>query len=132
MSKCKGCPYWKWVKADKLYQTPGHHYCERTTCIREKKSSYVIKWDSVSGDGYRVKHRMMRDENRPECFWHIETRLTNDPVTLGAMPFPYEVYPRQFFGKVWIAQRIEYKRATTWKAIGEAVRQLELKEKLIV
>lgn len=98
----------------------------------DTKSLYVIKWNSVSGDGYRVKHRMWRDENRPECFWHIEIRLTDDPVTISSMPFPYEVYPRKFFGRVWIAQRIEYKRATTWKAIGEAVRQLELKEKLIV
>ena len=97
----------------------------------EQKSFYVIKWDSVSGDGFRVKHRMWRDQNRPDCFFHIETRLTDDPVTLGAPPFPYEVYPRQFFGKVWIAQRLEYKRASTWKAIGEAVRQIEFKEHLI-
>ena len=37
MSKCKGCPFWKWVKADKLYQTSGYHYCEKnelTTCRR--------------------------------------------------------------------------------------------------
>lgn len=97
----------------------------------EQKDFFVIKWDSVSGDGFRVKHRMCRDLNRPECFFHVEIRLTDDPVTLAAMPFPYEVYPRQFFGKVWIAQRIEYKRASTWKAIGEAVRQLEFKEHLI-
>ena len=95
----------------------------------QTKSLYVIKWDSTSGDGWRVKHRMFRDEERPYCFWHVEIRLTDDPVTLNGL---YEIYPRKFFGKVWIAQRIEYKRATTWKAIGEAVRQLELKEKWIV
>ena len=40
MSKCKGCPFWKWVKADRLYQTPGYHYCEKnelTTCRRRNK-----------------------------------------------------------------------------------------------
>lgn len=132
MSKCKGCPYWKWVKADRLYQTPGHHYCERTTSIKEIKSSYIIQWSSISGDGWRVKHRMCRDESRPECFFHVEIRLTDDPVTLNGGQMGYEIYPRQFFGKVWIAQRVEYKRATTWKALGEAVRQLELKEKRIV
>lgn len=97
----------------------------------KEKSLYVIKWDSVSGDGWRVKHRMFRDETRPYCFWHIETRLTDDPVTLTGGHLGYEVCPRKFFGKVWLAQRIEYKRASTWKAIGEAVRQLELKEKRI-
>lgn len=96
----------------------------------EEKSSYIIKWNSISGDGCRVKHKMLRDENQPDCFFHIETRLTDNPVGLNGSG--YEVYPRQFFGKVWIAQRIEYKRAITWKAIGEAVRQLELKEKGII
>lgn len=94
----------------------------------EEHSAFIIQWSSVSGDGWRVKHRMLRDKNRPECFWHIELRLTDDPVILNGGQMGYEIYPRQFFGKVWIAQRIEYKRATTWKAIGEAVRQLELKE----
>lgn len=98
----------------------------------EKRTSYVIQWSSLSGDGWRVRHRMWRDENRPDCFFHVEIRLTDDPVTLNGGQMGYEIYPRQFFGKVWIAQRIEYKRATTWKALGEAVRQLELKEKLIV
>ena len=40
MSKCKGCPFWKWVKADRLYQTPGYHYCEKnelTTCRRRNE-----------------------------------------------------------------------------------------------
>ena len=90
---------------------------------------FVIQWDSISGDGWRVKHRMCRSDKHPDAFWHIETRLTDDPVTLSqGLHCAYEVYPRQFFGKVWIAQRIEYKRASTWKAIGEAVRQLEAKE----
>lgn len=75
---------------------------------------------------------MWRDENHPELFWHVEIRLTDDPVTLNGGQLGYEIYPRQFFGKVWIAQRLECKRATTWKAIGEAVRQLELKEKRII
>ena len=97
----------------------------------ERKGFYIIKWESVSGDGFRVKHRMWRDQDRPECFFHVEIRLTDDPVTIAGGPFGYEVYPRQFFGKVWIAQRLEYKRASTWKAIGEAVRQLEFKEHLI-
>lgn len=96
----------------------------------ERSERYIIQWSSISGDGWRVKHRMCRDENRPDCFWHVEIRLTDDPVILNQCQ--YEIYPRQFFGKVWIAQRIEYKRATTWKAIGEAVRQLELKEKRII
>ena len=93
---------------------------------------YIIQWSSVSGDGWRVKHRMVRDEQFPDCFWHIEIRLTDNPVTLNGGQLGYEIYPRQFFGKVWIAQRVEFKRATTWKAIGEAVRQLELKEKRII
>lgn len=92
--------------------------------------AYIIQWNSLSGDGWRVKHRMLRDNERPDCFWHIEIRLTDDPVTL--CKGGYEVYPRKFFGEVWIAQKIEYKRATTWKAIGEAVRQLELEEKRII
>ena len=96
----------------------------------ERSERYIIHWSSISGDGWRVKHRVCRDENRPDCFWHVEIRLTDDPVILNQCQ--YEIYPRQFFGKVWIAQRIEYKRATTWKAIGEAVRQLELKEKRII
>ena len=98
----------------------------------ESSGHYVIQWSSMSGDGWRVKHRMWRDENRPECFWHVEIRLTDDPVILNGGQLGYEIYPRQFFGKVWIAQRLECKRATTWKAIGEAVRQLELKEKRII
>ena len=93
---------------------------------------YLIQWSSISGDGWRVKHRMIRDEQFPECFWHIEIRLTDDPVTLNEGQLGYEIYPRQFFEKVWIAQRVEFKRAMTWKAIGEAVRQLELKEKRII
>ena len=97
-----------------------------------EKGAFIIRWNSLSGDGWRVKHVMFRDEERPECFWHVETRLTDDPVILNGGQLGYEVYPRQFFGKVWIAQRIEYKRATTWKALGEAVRQIELKEKRIV
>lgn len=43
MSKCKGCPFWKWVKADKLYQAPGYHFCEkgehRLLCKRRKEKS---------------------------------------------------------------------------------------------
>ena len=73
---------------------------------------------------------MLRDNELPDCFWHIEIRLTDNPVAL--CEGGYEVYPRKFFGKVWIAQKIEYKRAGTWEAIGEAVRQLELKEKGII
>ena len=95
------------------------------------KKTFSIRWSSISGDGWRVKHVMFRDEEKPECFWHVETRLTDDPVILNGCS-GYEVYPRQFFGKVWIAQRIECRYATTWKALGEAVRQLELKEKRIV
>jgi len=98
----------------------------------EPTRHYIIHWSSLSGDGWRVKHSMVRDENHPEVFWHVETRLTDDPVTIQGGQLGYEIYPRQFFGKVWIAQRVECKRATTWKAIGEAVRQLELKEKRIV
>ena len=40
MSKCKGCHFWKWVKADKLYQIPGYHFCEKnelTTCKRRNE-----------------------------------------------------------------------------------------------
>ena len=73
---------------------------------------------------------MVRDNELSDYFWHIEIRLTDDPVTLNKGG--YEVYPRKFFDKVWLCQRIEYKRAITWIAIGEAVRQLELKEKGIV
>lgn len=98
----------------------------------EKRTSYIIKWDSISGDGWRVKHRMWRDINNPGNFFHVEIRLTDDPVTLNGGQLGYEIYPRQFFGKVWLAQRIEYKKAITWKALGEAVRQLELKEKKII
>jgi hypothetical protein len=41
MSKCKGCLFWKWVKADRLYQAPGYHFCEkgehRLLCKRRKE-----------------------------------------------------------------------------------------------
>lgn len=92
--------------------------------------AYIIQWSSLSGDGWRVKHRMLRDNELPDCFWHIEIRLTDDPVILCKCG--YEIYPRKFFGKVWIAQKIEYKRERTWEAIAEAVRQLKLKEKGII
>lgn len=95
----------------------------------QKQEKYIIQWDSISGDGWRVKHRMLQDANIIDGYWHIEIRLTDNPAMLNGV---YEVYPRQFFGKVWIAQRIEFKKATTWKAIGEAVRQLELREKGII
>ena len=92
-------------------------------------SKYIVSWSSVSKSGFRVKHRIWREstEGFEDCIWHTETRLTNDPVT--AEHAKYEVCPRKFFGKVWIAQRVECKRDVTWKAIGEAVKQLELKEK---
>ena len=90
----------------------------------EPQGRYIISWSSISGDGWRVKHRMWRDDEVPDGFWHVEIRLTDNPFLGGG----HEVYPRQFFGKVWIAQRFEFKRAFTWKAIGEAVRQLEMKE----
>lgn len=53
MNKCKGCVYWKWVKADKLYQTPGYHYCEKnklTTCKRRagEKEHYRITIDVIA------------------------------------------------------------------------------------
>lgn len=53
MNRCKGCIYWKWVKADKLYQTPGYHYCEKnklTTCARRagEKEHYRITIDIVA------------------------------------------------------------------------------------
>lgn len=99
--------------------------------MEETKSldNYIVSWSSISNDGFRVKHRIWREstEGFEDCIWHTETRLTDDPVTIGQAK--YEVYPRQFFGKVWIAQRVECKKDVTWKAIGEAVRQLELKEK---
>ena len=96
----------------------------------EPKGSWIIHWDSVSKDGHRVKHRLWREQKEgfEDCIWHVEIRLTDDPVTISEGRDSYEVYPRQFFGKVWIAQRIECKKASTWKAIGEAVRQLEVKE----
>lgn len=84
----------------------------------------TLQWDSISNDGYRVKHRMFRDGIRPDAFWHIETRLTDNPVPLADVH--YEVYPRKFFGKVWVAQKIECHLATTWKAMGDAVRQIEI------
>ena len=89
----------------------------------------IVSWSSISKSGFRVKHRIWREatEGFEDCIWHTETRLTDDPVTIGQAK--YEVYPRQFFGKVWIAQKAECKKADTWEAIGEAVRQLELKEK---
>ena len=92
-------------------------------------SRYIVSWSSISKDGFRVKHRIWREpsEGSEDCIWHVEIRLTDDPVTTGQAK--YEVYPRKFFGKVWIAQRIECKKDATWKAIGEAVRQLELREK---
>lgn len=40
MSKCKGCPFWKWVRKDTLYDTRGFHYCEKnelTTCKRRNE-----------------------------------------------------------------------------------------------
>ena len=97
----------------------------------EPQGYWIIKWESVSADGYRVKHKLWREqtEGYEDCIWHIEIRLTDDPVTISEGRASYEVYPRQFFGKVWIAQRIECKKASTWKAIGEAVKQLELKER---
>ena len=97
----------------------------------EPQGTWRIQWDSMSKDGYRVKHRVWREEREgfEDCIWHVETRLTDDPVTISEGRSSYEVYPRQFFGKVWIAQRIECKKASTWKAIGEAVKQLELKER---
>ena len=98
---------------------------------KETKSlgSYIVSWSSVSKSGFRVKHRIWREstEGFEDCIWHTETRLTDDPVTVGQAK--YEVYPHKFFGKVWIAQKAECKKGSTWKAIGEAVRQLELKEK---
>ena len=93
----------------------------------EKKSAFIIQWSSVSGDGWRVKHRLLRDEEQPDCYWHIEIRLTDNPALLYGV---YEVYERKFFNKVWIAQRIEFKRRNTWIAIGEAIKQLERKEQL--
>lgn len=84
-------------------------------------------WSSISGDGWRVKHRMVRDAKNPDCIWHIETRLTDNPAELFGI---YEVYERKFFGKLWIAQKVEYKRAKTWMAIGEAVKRIEIKERL--
>ena len=53
MNKCKGCVYWKWIKADKLYQTPGYHYCEKnkeTTCKRRagEKEHYRITIDVIA------------------------------------------------------------------------------------
>ena len=96
----------------------------------DEHPAYIIQWSSLSGDGWRVKHRVLRDNELPDCFWHIEIRLTDNPVAL--YEGGYEEYPRKFFGKVWIAQKIEYKRARTWEAIGEAVRQLKLKEKGII
>ena len=91
------------------------------------KSTFIIQWSSISGDGWRVKHRMIRDDKNLDCIWHIETRLTDNPPELFGV---YEVYERKFFGKLWIAQKVEYKRATTWKAIGEAIKRLEVKERL--
>lgn len=26
-SKCSRCPFWRWMKADRLYGTPGFHLC---------------------------------------------------------------------------------------------------------
>ena len=100
----------------------------------EPPRRYVICWSSTSKDGFRVKHRIWREstEGFEDCIWHVEIRLTDDPVTISHGQGSYEVYPRQFFGKVWIAQRLECKKASTWKAIGDLVRQLELKEKKIV
>lgn len=97
---------------------------------RKKVGQYIVSWSSVSKDGFRVKHRIWREsaEGFGECIWHVEIRLTDDPVTISEGRDSYEVYPRQFFGKVWIAQRVECKKDATWKAIGEAVRQLELEE----
>ena len=91
---------------------------------------YIVSWSSVANDGFRVKHRIWREstEGFEDCIWHVEIRLTDDPVNIIGQA-KYEVYPRQFFGKVWIAQRVECKKDVTWKAIGDAVRQLELKEK---
>lgn len=47
MSKCKGCVYWKWAKADR------HHYCEKnklTTCKRRAGESehYRITIDVIA------------------------------------------------------------------------------------
>ena len=97
----------------------------------EPPHQWIIHWSSIATDGHRVKHRLWREQKDgfEDCIWHVETRLTDDPVTISEGRDSYEVYPRQFFGKVWIAQRIECKKASTWKAIGEAVRQLEMKEK---
>ena len=97
----------------------------------EPPHHWIIQWSSIAKDGYRVKHRLWREQKEgfEDCIWHVEIRLTDDPVTISEGRDSYEVYPRQFFGKVWIAQRIECKKASTWKAIGEAVRQLEMKEK---
>ena len=83
----------------------------------------------MANDGFRVKHRIWREsmEGFEDCIWHVDIRLTDNPVNIEQAG--YEVYPRKFFGKVWVAQRIECKKDATWKAIGEAVRQLELKEK---
>ena len=98
----------------------------------EPKGRWIIQWSTISNDGFRVKHRMWREQRDgfEDCIYHVEIRLTDDPVTLSqGIHCTYEVFPRQFFGKVWIAQRIECKKVSTWKSIGEAVRQLELKEK---
>lgn len=89
----------------------------------------IVSWSSVSKSGFRVKHRIWREstEGFEDCIWHTETRLTDDPITIRKAN--YKVCLRKFFGKVWIAQKAECKKDATWKAIGEAVRQLELKEK---
>ena len=95
---------------------------------RKKNSSScreVAQFSTMSNDGWRVKHRVWRDDKFPDAYWHTETRLTDNPAKLFGL---YEVYERKFFGKVWIAQRIECKRRTTWIAIRRAILRLENRE----
>ena len=89
-------------------------------------STYMARWGTTANDGARIKHTVVRDPKKTEFVWHFAVRLTDCPDKIS--PY-YKIHPRQFFGKVWLATRLELHRAATWKAIGDAVRMLEQKEK---
>lgn len=77
-SKCSGCPHWKWVKKDKLYDTPGYHRCTNKNVFVEKCQVY---------SGWGGAKRIDRDEFgtiTESCLKEMKTNLPIDLFVTGS------------------------------------------------
>lgn len=104
-SKCSGCKFWRYQKADRLYLTPGRHYCVNPNMMNCRVYGIGIKKIERDADGHITE----------ECFADMRNLLPIDIYVGEQTPHrrigSKEELDAYFYGALPYALSTHYRRA---------------------